>query len=408
MNAVGRRAGAQAMAWLTAAGDNAYLAAVRAGMVTVVPLTILGGLFMAFAYLPLPGYEDRIRGWLPLLDIPVQATFGMLAVLACLAVAADLARRLELEPLPASVTALVVFLMLQLKVGGEGLVMQGLGSAGLFTAILVALVSVRVQRLLTDLGLVIRLPEGVPPVVQESFLSLVPFVVLVTGFWALRHLLGIDVQSVVSTAFKPLVSSLDTLPGILAYAFAVTVLWSVGVNGDNTMDAIVAPVFLQYLAENVEALKANQPMPHVTANGFFTTFVNVGGTGATLALALVLVRSRDAGLRAVSRMSLPTQVFQINEPIFFGLPVVLNPVLMVPYILNALILTSASYLLMDAGWIRKPFVSVPWTTPPIIGHYLMTGGDWRAAAWGALSIVLAMAVYYPFARAAERQRMVRK
>lgn len=408
MNAVGRRAGAQAMAWLTAAGDNAYLAAVRAGMVTVVPLTILGGLFMAFAYLPLPGYEDRIRGWLPLLDIPVQATFGMLAVLACLAVAADLARRLELEPLPASVTALVVFLMLQLKVGGEGLVMQGLGSAGLFTAILVALVSVRVQRLLTDLGLVIRLPEGVPPVVQESFLSLVPFVVLVTGFWALRHLLGIDVQSVVSTAFKPLVSSLDTLPGILAYAFAVTVLWSVGVNGDNTMDAIVAPVFLQYLAENVEALKANQPMPHVTANGFFTTFVNVGGTGATLALALVLVRSRDAGLRAVSRMSLPTQVFQINEPIFFGLPVVLNPVLMVPYILNALILTSASYLLMDAGWIRKPFVSVPWTTPPIIGHYLMTGGDWRAAAWGALSIVLAMAVYYPFARAAERQRMGKK
>ncbi len=405
MKATLAKAGARAMRALTAAGDNAYLAAVRSGMVTIVPLTILGGLFMALAYLPVPGYEERIQGWLPLLDIPVQATFGMLAVLACLAVASDLAQRLKLEPLPASVTAVVVFLMLQLKAGGEGLVMTGLGSAGLFTAILVALVSVRVQRLFTDLGLVIRLPSGVPPVVQESFLSLLPFVALVTDFWALRHLLGVDVQGAVSTAFKPLVSSLDTLPGILAYAFAVAVLWSVGVNGDNTMDAIVAPVFLQYLAENVEALKANQPMPHVTANGFFTTFVNVGGTGATLALALVLLRSREPGLRAVSRMSIPTQVFQINEPIFFGLPVVLNPVLMVPYILNALLLTAGSYLLMDAGYIRKPFVSVPWTTPPIIGHYLMTGGDWRAAAWGFVSILLAMSIYYPFARAAERQRL---
>ena len=405
MNALLRATGRRAMALLTAAGDNAYLAAVRSGMVTVVPLTILGGLFMAFAFLPIPGYEERIKGWLPLLDLPVQATFGMLAVLACLAVASDLAQRLKLEPLPASVTAVVAFLLLQLKPGGDGLVMAGLGSAGLFTAILVALVSVRVQRLFTDMGLVIRLPAGVPPVVQESFLSLVPFVVVVSGFWALRHLLGVDVQGIVSAAFKPLVSSLDTLPGILAYAFAVTLLWSVGVNGDNTMDAIVAPVFLQYLADNVEALMAGQPMPHATANGFFTTFVNVGGTGATLALALVLVRSRDAGFRAVSRMSLPTQVFQINEPIFFGLPVVLNPVLMVPYILNALLLTAGSYLLMEAGWIRKPFVSVPWTTPPIIGHYLMTGYDWRAAVWGVVSLLIAMAVYYPFARAAERQRL---
>jgi PTS system cellobiose-specific IIC component len=103
-------------------------------------------------------------------------------------------------------------------------------------------------------------------------------------------------------------------------------------------------------------------------------------------------------------MSLPTQVFQINEPIFFGLPIVLTPVFMIPYILNALILTTGSYLLMDWGVIHKPFVNVPWTTPPIIGHYLVSGGDWKAAVWGAASIVIAMLVYFPFARAAERER----
>jgi PTS system cellobiose-specific IIC component len=104
---------------------------------------------------------------------------------------------------------------------------------------------------------------------------------------------------------------------------------------------------------------------------------------------------------------LPTQIFQINEPIFFGLPIVLNPIFMLPYVLNALLLTAGTYLLMDWGLIQKPFVNVPWTTPPIIGHYLVTGGDWRAAVWGAASIVLAMFVYYPFARAAECQRQER-
>ena len=89
--------------------------------------------------------------------------------------------------------------------------------------------------------------------------------------------------------------------------------------------------------------------------------------------------SKEPGFRKVSRVSLPTQVFQINEPIFFGFPIVLNPVFMMPYILNALILTTSTYLLMQWEIIGKPFVNVPWTTPPIIGHYLVTGGDWQGA-----------------------------
>jgi cellobiose PTS system EIIC component len=194
------------------------------------------------------------------------------------------------------------------------------------------------------------------------------------------------------------------LPWILVYALVVTMLWSAGINGDNAVDAIVAPVFLQYLSANVDAVTRGVPLPYVTAYGFFTTFVDVGGTGATIALALVLWRSRDAGLRQVSRLSLPTQIFQINEPIFFGLPIVLNPVFMIPYVLNALILTAATYVLMQSSLLRQPFVNVPWTTPPIVGHYLVTGGDWRAAVWGACSIGIAMMVYWPFARAAERQR----
>jgi PTS system cellobiose-specific IIC component len=395
---------------LTVISENTYMSAIRAGMVSVVPLTIIGGLFMVIAEFPLPAWTKLIEPWHHLLEYPFKATFGLLAVFVSFAIGHDLGKRLKQEPLTSASIAALVFLLLQLQLtGGDeptiALNMDGLGSGGLFTAIVVGLVSVRVQKFFTDRDLVIKLPESVPPVVYESFLSLVPMCVLVIAFWGIRFGLEVDVNHQIQSAFKPLVFALNTLPGILVYAFCVTLLWSVGINGDNAMDAFVAPVFLASLAANADAVNAGQPLPNITALGFFTTFVNVGGTGATLGLALIMLNSREPGYRKVSRLSLPTQVFQINEPIFFGFPIVLNPIFMIPYILNALLLTTSTYLLMHWGVIQKPFVNVPWTTPPIIGHYLVTGGDWKAAVWGVCSIALAMVVYYPFAKAAERQRL---
>ena len=384
--------------------ENVYLAAIRAGMIAVVPLTIVGGLFLILLYLPVPGWEARVAPYAQLLQVPVTATFGVLAVVACFAIAYDLGKSLKQEAIVSASLALVVFLMLQIDLPTLTFGTGGLGSQGLFTAILVALVAVRVQKLFTDWNLVIRMPASVPRIVSDSFLALSPLFVLILAFWMLRFVLGVDVNGVVQRAFQPLVFALNTLPGILVYALLVTMLWSVGINGDNAVDAIVAPIFLQYLSENVAATTAGQPLPYITAYGFFTTFVNVGGTGATIALALILWRSREPGFRNVARLSLPTQIFQINEPIFFGLPIVLNPVFMIPYVLSALILTAGTWLLMHWSLIHKPFVNVPWTTPPIIGHYLVSGGDWRAAVWGAVSILIAMMVYFPFARAAERQR----
>ena len=394
---------------LTALSENTYLSAIRAGMVSVVPLTIIGGVFMIVAFLPISGWDKIIAPYLQLLQVPVTATFGLLAVFVCFAIGYDLGRQFKQEAIVSATMATVIFLMIQLRLGATpddvSLSLDGLGSKGLFTAVIIALIVVRVQKFFTDKNLVIKLPANVPPVVYESFLSLSPLFFLVLLFWGIRFVLGVDIDHLVQTAFQPLVFALNTLPGILVYAFLVTLLWSVGINGDNAMDALVAPIFLQYLAANVTAMTTGQPLPYITAYGFFTAFVNVGGTGATLALALIMLNSKEPGYRKVSRLSLPTQVFQINEPIFFGFPIVLNPVFMVPYILNALLLTTGTYLLMQWGLINKPFVNVPWTTPPIIGHYLVTGGDWRAAVWGVLSIVIAMLVYWPFAKAAERQRL---
>ncbi len=393
---------------LAALSENSYLSAVRSGMVSLVPLTIIGGLFLIVCYFPVGGWDQFVAPYLPVLQVPVTATFGLLSVFLCFAVGYQMGKLLKQEAIVSAGLATVVYLMIQLhldEAGNAKFKMERLGSQGLFTAILVALVCVRVQKFLADKNAVIRLPDSVPPMVYESFLSLTPMLVLVLAFWLLRFVLGVDINEVVQTIFSPLVFALNTLPGILVCVITITLLWSVGINGDNALDALIGPVFLQYLAANVEAVSKGEPLPYITAQGFVTTFVNVGGTGATLGLALVMLNSKEPGYRKISRLSLPTQVFQINEPIFFGFPIVLNPLLMIPYVLSALALTAGTYLLMDWGWINRPFVNVPWTTPPILGHFLVTGGDWRAAVWGAISIALAMVVYYPFAKAAERQRL---
>jgi PTS system cellobiose-specific IIC component len=438
---------------LTALSENTYMSAIRAGMVSIVPLTIIGGVFLIVAEPPVPAWREIMEPYRHLVQVPVAGTFGLLSVFVCLAIGYDLGQRFKQEAIVSAMLATIVFLMIQITPHDEHVItldqgdlakmqqhelrqlqeekritlesqqlssfgpkelirideltipMANLGSKSLFTAIIVALIAVRVQKLFTDHNLVIKLPASVPAVVYESFLSLVPLFFLVLFFWLIRFVVGVDINAVVQYIFSPLVFALNTLPGILVYALLVTMLWSVGINGDNAVDAIVAPIFYQYLAANVEATTSGQPLPYITAYGFFTTFVNVGGTGATIALALVLWNSREPGFRKVSRLSLPTQIFQINEPIFFGIPIVLNPVFMIPYILNALILTASTYLLMYTEVIDKPFVNVPWTTPPIIGHYLVTGGDWRAAVWGVLSIAIAMCAYYPFAKVAERQRL---
>jgi PTS system cellobiose-specific IIC component len=388
---------------MAAFAERPIMASIRTGVTAVVPLTIVGGLFMLLANPPLPALERLLAPWAELLRIPVTATFGILGLFVCLAVAHELGGRRGQDALSSVILAGASFLLLAVDPESGRLDPAPLGSQGILMAILVGVVAVEVQALLARRGLVIRMPAGVPRIIYESFAALVPLAVLVAGFWALRFVLGVDLAGLIERMFRPLVFALDTLPGIVTFAFLVTLLWSVGVNGDNALDPIVGPFFLQYLAANVEAWERGAALPHPTALGFFTTFVNVGGTGATLALALVLLNSRNPVHRRVSRLSLPAQVFQINEPLFFGLPIVLNPILMVPYVINAVVLAGATFLLMEWGLVGRPVVGIPWTTPPIVGHYLATGGDWRAAAWGLVSILLAMVVYWPFARLWDRQ-----
>src|SRR3954447_1740209 len=164
---------------LTALSENTYLSAIRAGMVSIVPLTIIGGLFMIVSYFPSALWGRIVAPYLQLLQIPVTATFGLLSVFVCFAIGYDLGKQFKLEAMVSATIATLIFLMVQLQLKDLTFSMEDLGSKGLFTAVLIALASVRVQKFFSDKNLVIKLPENVPPVVYESFLSLVPLFFLV-------------------------------------------------------------------------------------------------------------------------------------------------------------------------------------------------------------------------------------
>ncbi len=270
----------------------------------------------------------------------------MLAIFVCFAIGYDLGKRLKQEGDRQRLAGHAGVSDDSARLEDHTLVMDGLGSKGLFTAIVVALVTVRVQQFFTD----VNWSSGCPTTCRRWSMSRFCRSARWCFWWRCSGWSGLS-SALTSTSgcrmtLQPLVFALNTLPGILVYAFLVTLLWSVGINGDNTMDAIVAPVLPAIpgrerhrdLAGPAAALHHGVRLLHGV--------VNVGGTGATIALALLMLNSRDPAFRKVSRLSLPTQVFPINEPIFFGFPIVLNPVFVVPYVINALILTPARILLM--------------------------------------------------------------
>jgi len=401
------------MAWLidkvlpklAVLGESKHLKGVRDGLIATIPFTIAGSIFLIISFLPIPGWEAIMEPYMDKMLAPVDVTFGCLGLIASFAVGYNLSVQFKQHEITGGVMALVGFLLLQTE-PGAGLLVGNFGPEGLFTALIVAIFAVEVQKFFVKKGFVIKLPENVPPAIANSFISLMPIVFMIVSLWVVRILLEFNVNDFITMIFQPAVFALNTLPGLLVYMLMITLLWTVGIHGDAIMNAVGSPIMLQFLAANAVAFAAGDPIPYIAADGFIPMFVNIGGTGATLALVVLMIRSKNKRYKQLGRLSLPSAIFQINEPVVFGFPIVLNPTMMIPYIVTPFVLTATTYILMALNIIGRPVAAVPWTMPAIIGPYLATGGDWKAAVWSAISIVIAAVVYYPFFKSAEKQSLL--
>ena len=383
-------------------GNLKYMVVLRDGMIITIPFTIFGSIFMIIAQLPIPGWANIIKPFAPALNACVTVTFGILALIVAMGISYQAAKANKMDPMSTTAVGTIAFLMAMLN---KNLAIDPaqLGSGDIFTAIVICILVVEVMNFCIKHHWVITLPDSVPPAVANSFSSLIPGATALLVVWLIRVVCNIDINSVITTIFSPLVVGLSSIWGVELAIFLVCLLWSVGIHGTNIVGSIYTPVFLTFLTQNINAVAKGQAPTNITSEGFLNFGMTIGGTGAILGLVLCMFTAKSKRYKAMRNLSLMPAIFNISEPIMFGVPVVLNPTLMIPFILTPMILQFITYFLMKFHIIGMIVAQVPWTTPTIISGFLMTGGDWKAAVWQAIELVLAVLAYYPFFKSLDKQ-----
>lgn len=402
-----------------------HLQALRDGLILTMPLLIIGSLFLIIRWLPWFGDPDRpymiTSPFLQnILNIPYDATFNTMALVAAFGIAYRLAESYKVDALSAGAISLVTFLVVtpfqtvftladKSTVDVTGVIPTAFtGSAGLFVAIIIALVSTEIYRFIIQKDITIKMPDGVPPSVAKSFVALIPGFVVIVFFWVVR--IGIEqtsfenIHNVVKDLLQqPLSNLTGTLAGSLVVAFLIHLLWTTGLHGATIVGGVMSPIWLSAAAENAAALSAGQEIPNTFTGQFFEIFIHTGGSGSTLALVVGMVLfAKSQQLKQLGRLSVGPGIFNINEPITFGMPIVMNPVMMIPFILTPMALVIVTYIGMEFFGVAKPNGAVPpWTTPIFVGGFLATGKI-SGVIMQVVNFAIAFAIYYPFMKSYDK------
>lgn len=257
------------------------------------------------------------------------------------------------------------------------------------------------------------MPKNIPDVVGKSYAALLPALTALI-FWAcvmkLLELLGITggIGAVLGLIIgQPLRLIAGSIGGVVIVVLVNSFFWFCGVNGGQVLNAFVDPVWLQLTQENQIAATAGEALPNIITLPFKDLFVFIGGGGATVGLALCLILfSKSQTYKKLGRISFIPSLFNINTAILFSFPTVLNPVMMIPFVLTPSINALITYIAMSSGLVPLTTgVLLPWTMPPIIGGFLATGGSWQGAVLQVILIAVSFVIYYPFFKVADKKNL---
>lgn len=384
--------------------EQRHLRAVRDGIVATLPLIIVGSFFLIIAFPPLPkswGIYQFLSSNATTILLPYRMSMYIMTLYAVFGIGHSLAKSYDLDGLSGGILAELAFLLtiVPVSVEGVGLVipMGNLGAAGMFVGIIVSLLAVEVYRLMDKSGFKIKMPDQVPESVARSFENLTPTAVVLIVLGTITYFIGFDWHSFVTKIVTPLVSATDTLPSVLLLVFLITFFWSFGIHGVSIIGSIARPLWLILLDQNAAAAAAGTALPAIAAEPFFQWFIWIGGSGCTIGLALLLAfRAKSSYASKLGKASILPVIFNINEPIIFGTPIVLNPILIIPFILTPMITATIAWFATKLGLVSAVILTAPWTLPGPIGAFLATGGDWRASVLNIILIIVSIICYYPF------------
>lgn len=433
-------------------GSQKHLVAVRDSFIAIMPITMVGSIAVLLNVFlrDLPsqaGMTGFVKAMDPIIGVNGNVYFGSIVILSLAFVFAlgyNLSKTYEVNAIAGGVIAFAslvtcmgqsaVFdyelpgvassVLDQLKglgldvaatdgggvmlngVGGWGYIGSGYtGSGGLFTALIVGFICTMIYIKLMQKKVIIKLPDSVPPAVSKAFAAIIPGVVAI-------YAAGIATQiCVTATGFtinqmileyiqKPLLHLSQGFFSVLFMVFLVQLLWFFGLHGHNVLAPVMDGIYLTALNQNIEVFTASQStanLPYLWTRGSFDAYCQMGGSGVTLGLIIaIFLFSKREDQRAIAKLSWPMGVFNINEPIIFGMPIVLNPLYLIPWLIVPPICAAIAYGATAIGLIPPVFVSVPWVMPVGIYAFLATGGSFMAALVSVFNLFLSFVIWTPF------------
>ena len=396
--------------------NNKYVSAITNGLMTGMPVLIIGAIGTMLNGLPIDGYQNFLveTGLKEFTAIPTEITTNLLALYMAFNIAVKFAESYDIDGIPAGMLSFMSFLILTpysfdqeaLTYAITGLPSTWLGATGLFTAFLVALVTAKIYVVFQKNNWVIKMPDGVPPTVSKSFSGMIPGFVIAILWLVVRYVTSLTPMGDIHSMIYGLIAAPLTALGGNIWAMVVAIivahlLWLVGVHGMMGIASVLAPILTVLTNENLAAYNAGEPLPNVINSALITQVIFVG-SGATLGLALLMLRAKSEQFRVLGKLALIPNIVGINEPLIFGLPIVMNFTLAIPFILTPTLILILGYLGMVTGLLPLlPGFAAPLGTPAIISGFLM--GGWRWAIFQVLMIGLSTALYYPFFRVMDRK-----
>ena len=414
-----------------AIGKNKYLVSIRDGFLITTPILIAGSIFLLIGEFPWPAlnewmgsiFVDQKTGanLTSFIEKPAGATFSIMAIFAVIAIAYSFAKQMKTNKIFGSATAVMSWLLLMpysidgvTKIGGkevpvslEGIPLNWVGAKGIFIGIIVSFLAVHIYAFIEKKGWVIKMPPGVPPTVVESFAALIPAMFVMIFFFLINLILGFLGTNAFQVVFDilqtPLVHLGGTLGALLIAFLFNGLFWFFGINGGAVVGAVYGPVLATLSLENVEFFKNGVGSPNIVNEQFYELFVVYGGAGSTLSLIIaMLFFCKSKRITELGKLALIPGIFGINEPIIFGLPMVLNPVMVLPFLLIPIFNILVGYTSMAMKLVPiTNGVTIPWTTPPVISGFLAT--DWRGAVLQIILIIIGIFLYMPFIKAMDKQ-----
>lgn len=424
--------------------NSKIIMAIKDGVILAMPFTVIGSLFLLIQNLPIPnhGWDKFMASTFgPNWGLPFNqvngATFKILAIIFVFGIASQYAKNEGCDPVSSGILGIVCFIILspqylaldkgfavgsaKLKeathftVDSGVLPLDWMSSKGLIMAIFVGLIAGYVYTIFIKRDIVIHMPESVPQGVANAFSALIPAAVLICGCFVLFILFHLATAATASEwVYKvlqiPMQGITDSFGGAIAIPFIICFFWWFGVHGATLIGGVMSAIYQADCQSNQALLDKGVKLitsgagknAHIVAQQFQDNFITMTGSGITIGLVLAMVLfGKSQRFKTLGKLALVPGLFNINEPILFGLPIVLNPFMFVPFILVPVIAGILTYVSIYVGLV-PPFsnVQAPWTTPPIISGFLVAG--WRGALLQIVILLIATVIYLPFFKAQDR------